>query len=293
MLAGEARHHHRKPEPDSSSFTLQVLGGFLAIMILALPFWDAVIMLHDPVLSVFVPTGLAQAILLGCLLLVGIYFVTTYLFRKFAHGSSYSQAIFITLLWVFLNLYGTFLCLASFPLASLADSVHTEAVMACGEGPHTRKLAVSYSTLATWREDPACSSLESVEQCKNLTDGNLTTGLLWQQVKAIETNLRCSGFCMASPPTANASEQITYPPPLFTNSSFEGSCSGAVGRQVKCMVGDFSQQMFWQGATMVAGCLLVGLLTLIVDMKLGHDYFMGTLHPKPGSSQAARYGAIP
>eukprot|EP00971_Amphidinium_carterae_P236883 4701695-Amphidinium_carterae.1 len=44
--------------------------------------------------------GLAQAILLGCLLLVGIYFVTTYLFRKFAHGSSYSQAIFITLLWV-------------------------------------------------------------------------------------------------------------------------------------------------------------------------------------------------
>eukprot|EP00971_Amphidinium_carterae_P264354 5243979-Amphidinium_carterae.1 len=36
------------------------------------------------------------------------------------------------------------------------------------------------------------AGLAQVEQCKNLTDGNLTTGLLWQQVKAIETNLRCS-----------------------------------------------------------------------------------------------------
>jgi len=293
MPAGEARHSYQKPDSESGAFTIQVLGAFLALMILAFPFWDTYLMLYDPVLSIFVPKGLAQAILMGCLFLLIVYIVTTQLFRSLAHQSAHGQTAFITMLWVFLSLYGAFLCLASFPLASLAHEVQTEAVMACGEGPHTRKLAVSYSQLVAWREDPTCSGMESVEQCRNLTDGNLTAGLRWESLKAIENNLRCSGFCISNPANASSTEQISYPRPLFSNNSFQGSCNGAAGRQIKFMVGDFSRQMFWQGAAMVAGCLMVGFLTLFVDMKLGHDYLMGNLHPKLGSSQAARYGAVP
>jgi len=276
-------------QPSSDSLTFFALGALVALMLLLLPFWDGYLMLMDPVLNIFIPKGMAIALIAACGALFLLYVLTSACAVYTVPSGDQQQIVMLTMLWVFLNLFGTVLTLLSFPLTTISAEMYNEALTQCGSGAYTGDLAFSYNTLAQWRAEPSCSQLESVELCRNLSDPNVTGGALqWRELKALETELRCSGFCTQL--TANA----TYPQPLFSNSSLLGTCSGAAGREVKFLVGGFSRHIFWQGVIMVIVCILLGFLSVLTDMKHVHDHYMGTSMLKGSANPyGTSYGSVP
>jgi len=174
-----------------SAFT--AMGLTIMSLLLMLPFWNAVLMLHDPVFVHFLGRGIPAGIITTSVCLMAFYIVVILLFFRCSQKAARGEQNFLMIGNLFVTALGALVLIISMPVRRNGVAFAAEIWGKCQYGLKAHALYKTYRELATLRRTPGCATMASVESCP---------GFEWtphtQLLKEMELKYKCSGWC--SPP---------------------------------------------------------------------------------------------
>lgn len=243
-------------------FSFFMYGFLVFVMLVMIPVWDGIALLKDPV-WMFMAGDVLPKVLIVCVACVPILFLITGLLLKSCsrRGAATQHTMFGASL-LFILLIGSILVTISQPMTEMALWSKQQFLNNCETGPLTRPLYMEYKALQKLRKDSACAALESVEKCSGFQQ---TPSSIWLQ--KFETYLQCAGFCYYPKilkEATNTSQPVPsqYPPALFTDKAFQGSCSAMAARDMESFVSDMSNQLLYEGFFLIGAAILQGFVMM-------------------------------
>lgn len=265
---------------DSQGFRCAFLGLNVLILLSFIPYWNALIMIRDPVFTY----------MFGYLMPIMIFAVFGGVIAAWVLGwgllavcspKSYLQneLNLMMIAAVFISALGIGCMIISFPCldtsTSLLDSVYSQE---CPFNPKTKELYQAYRELHTLRSESWCLEQDSVETCLGYKESKPADVL-----RTMEDVYKCSGWCSAS--TGLTLSMDKYPPTLFSKSNSQVSCDGMSARHWENFLGDVSSELYWEGVYLLFVSMGVGFFQLF-----GLCFQDGALISR--KQKAAEYGAL-
>jgi len=280
-----------------------IVGFFGILMMILIPVWDGLSLLSDPAWMYMAGDYWPHALIL-CVASIPALFMLTVI-MLFACGSrkagAQTEQTMLVAALLFTLLLGSMLLLISQPIARTAHAEAMELTGKCKTGVQSSRLYKEYMGLQKLRDNATCAALASVESCSGFQSTPES-----QALKKFEQTYLCSGFCfypkvapsplstgangkallqldkkVFSSSSATSQSPDVYPPALFSNTKYQGSCSAMAARDMESFVGDMSEQLMWEGFFLIGASILQSFL-----MVLG--LFAGKESPKKSG-----YGTIP
>jgi len=188
-------HAHFKFASQLTHEQLQwtLLGLFIILALVMIPFWTACVLLHSSVFTFFAGYTVPTCLLLLCIGLPVLFVATMIVFFEYApdeHQTAYAMCIVGS---IFLTLLGAALILVSMPLSYQAKAVSGDIVFNCQSAPRTMELYSTSNLLQQLRSQPSCTSAASIDSCPGYATNQYTKVL-----QDMERQLQCSGFCSNS-----------------------------------------------------------------------------------------------
>lgn len=305
MYSSDPFDAEKQQDVSPASLPFVISGTIIAVLMIGIPSWNAVVLLSDVILMQFVRWWWSAAMLVTCFFLLLFVLSTLCLFTHCGRQEVKSDPAHVSVASMLVTLYGAILVLMSFPLAEMNSTLKQEVLFSCGAGRHTHTLYEEFLFLSHLRADPDCASQETVETCAGYTETSESLFL-----RTLENDLRCSGYCYQSlgsglevvniPYAAGLSMALgwgfngshstaVYPPTLFTQENWKASCSGMSLRYVDSFLNGISDETFWEGVMLCFVCSLSGFLMMAGVFRAG---WTEKLMDKE-RERRARYGAVP
>jgi len=258
---------------QSGNGVMFLICGFFGLALLVLiPVWDGVELLHDPV-WMYMAGGRLPHILIGCAAIPFLFVITVSFLLCCGHrasGARTEQTLLGTAL-LFILLLGGVLLSVSQPIMKQTLLGKTDLLDNCQNSIKTHPLWMEYASLESLRSTADCKTKFSVEQCNGFKESEHSLVL-----KQFEETLLCAGFCFY--PQAGSS---SYPPALFTNFPEHGSCSAMAARNMESFVDDMAKQLLLEGLFLIGATIVQGFLMVL-----------GLCNKKSNARKRAGYGSI-
>lgn len=245
------------PDDGNAGLMFFVCGFFGSLMLILIPVWDGISLLHDPV-WMYMAGGRWPSILIACSVSIPVLFtITVIMLGNCGHRSSgsTSEQTLLGAAVLFVLFFGCMLLVVSMPIAEQALAYKADFLSSCKTGAKTHALYAEYQVLQKLRSDSACADMVSVEECSGYKETSQSITL-----RNFEESLTCAGFCYY-PKVANSTANF-YPPALFTKAAFQGSCSAMAARNMESFVSDMSRQLMFEGFFLMGASVLQGFLML-------------------------------
>lgn len=238
-----------------------ISGIFGMLMLILIPIWDGISLLHDPV-WMYMAGSKWPSILIASSIMIPVLFILTVGTLLLCGGrGARTELTMFGASGIFILLLGSVLLIAAEPIGDTARWAKSQFLSNCETSSLTHPLYAEYQKLQKLRSESSCISQFSIEQCAGYMETNQATVL-----KLFEQRLECAGFCFyplsASNTTDNMGAANSYPPALFTSIAYQGSCSAMAGRDMGGFAYDISRQLMWEGFFLVGAAVLQGLLML-------------------------------
>mmetsp|Transcript_130508 Transcript_130508/g.226791 ORF Transcript_130508/g.226791 Transcript_130508/m.226791 type:complete len:448 (-) Transcript_130508:81-1424(-) len=241
---------------------------YLLVMLLVIPVWSAVKLLHDPTFMYFCGERLPTALLYLCAGLVSVFASTAIIMTTFAKKKYHTEQNVMAALILFLLALAAGLLVFHLAFQKQAGSAVNELMQNCNMGPRTGPLYDEYTALTNLRNsNVSCLSMSTVEKCPGY---NETATDYAPVLKSIEMDLMCAGFCYTPPLTGAVNITLSsivnitsfYPRALFSPLLHQGSCQGMAGRHLKTVVGDLATGFLFEALFLIGACIVVGYLQM-------------------------------
>lgn len=158
---------------------------------------------------------------------------------------------------------GFILVILATPILWETKTAHDDLFQFCETSERTRDLFAHSQGLQALRQMKGCREQASVEDCPGYEPSVYVAVLRY-----MERDLKCSGFCyrkMTIPNPSEPSPQLPLsrtPLTLFSTENYEASCDGMAARFMVHAVGNAGMQAYVQGALLIVGTAVIGILKL-------------------------------
>jgi hypothetical protein len=217
------------------------------------------------------------------------YIITIPLFFQGSHKETHTKQTMLSILVMFVMLFGGVSLLIAHPMRGTAVEIGTDLMINSQFGSKTYDFYKTSLELQALRSKPDCVNLHSVEECPGFVPTPFTN--LW---KEMELKYRCAGWGAealganvtqapldprrltanglnqklhlgqaASPTNVSPTVPGTAPKTLFSTQELGSSCNGMVGRSMKTFLEDTSDELFAEGTYLLLICITIGFLTFV------------------------------
>mmetsp|Transcript_41261 Transcript_41261/g.95534 ORF Transcript_41261/g.95534 Transcript_41261/m.95534 type:complete len:356 (+) Transcript_41261:85-1152(+) len=286
----------------SPCFVFTSLGVTILMMLLLVPVWNSIKMLHNPVFLRFVGKDIPVSLIAACVCLVALFMFVSLIFFRCSPKEALSEQNVLMMANIFITLVGALIMIISLPLRRSGVKSFTEIEQTCAQA---HGLGREYNGLLDLRQQPSCIRLPSIEQCDGFNQ-TVNTDLL----KAMEFKYKCSGWCSPpkltmpteprrqysvgllqldgaveeSRPSSKASRLwafrdlrmkqphmftelpnsiYEYPPTLFSTLNFQSTCHYMAARDTHYFLLDTSDELYYEGVLLMVISISIGFLKLL------------------------------
>lgn len=200
------------------------VGTLLMGLLVAVPLWNAILLLGDLAYVYFVGRWSAALLIAVCAGGVLLYFLSIAIFFRLGRPETMTnQTVFM--IWVAsITALGLGFLLISESLAHDSQMIYTQLFDHCASGSLTRSLNSHQAWLQELRNSPACASEARVNDCEGYMSAPEH-----EVLQHIELKYRCTGFCYApttftaAPASATGASEASANASAITNASAEAS----------------------------------------------------------------------
>lgn len=182
--------YHKDHKNLKVSTIMLVIGCLMLFLTVLMPIWESSRLMNDPTFVYFIGREYCRMIMLLCAFAIFLYAAMILLLFGFAREEGRTQQNVMGTATTVITVLGLALLLVAQPLKSESRSAYEELFFRAGTGPRTQRLMEYSAALSALRNQSACASQISVEQCAGYQESQPYTGYL----KAIEGAYKCAGF---------------------------------------------------------------------------------------------------
>jgi len=187
-------------------------GCVMLFLLTIVPIWNAVALLSDVNYTFWVGKTLPLALIGSCVAIFVIYIVTIMVFFGRARPQAQMEPTIFMIASLFVTVLGVMLMLISLPLSRQTTETYNNLMHRCDFSVQTHRLYEYSQVLQNIRSLPDCKNQMTVEMCLGYEPAEPYTSFL----KAMETDLKCSGFCYRQPAFLQTGYMNHVPPPNRT-----------------------------------------------------------------------------
>lgn len=278
-------------QTKTPSYVFLSIGLNILILLMMIPFWNAILMLRDPLFQHFLGNQVPAQIVSMCAIILVAYIVTIPVFFHRSHAETQTEQTMLTIGKMFITLLGGLSLVIAYPIPYTATAIHTELATNSKFGPGAYEIFNAYLSAQALRNSTGCRELNSVELCAGFHHTPST-----ELLKYMERNLRCSGWGAAADPSydypleprpidvrnsareawpsgalgassldhrRHTSGPHSTPLPLFSKTNTTASCDGMAGRHLKYFLEDVASELYYEGFYLLFIASIVGFLSLL------------------------------